>query len=56
MTGIVIWAGLDVHTSSTHTAAIDVSSGEVVRRKFGPSIEEQPREQLSVLAVGVHPV
>jgi hypothetical protein len=40
MTGIVTWAGLDVHARSTHAAAIDVSTGEVVRARFGPGIEE----------------
>jgi transposase len=40
MTGIVTWAGLDVHARSTHAAAIDVSTGELVRARFGPGIEE----------------
>jgi transposase len=39
MTGIVTWAGLDVHARSTHAAAIDVLSGELVRARFGPGIE-----------------
>jgi transposase len=40
MTGIVTWAGLDVHARSTHAAAIDASTGELVRARFGPGIEE----------------
>jgi transposase len=40
MTGIVTWAGLDVHARSTHAAAIDVVGGELVRARFGPGIEE----------------
>jgi hypothetical protein len=39
MTGIVTWAGLDVHARSTHAAAIDPVTGEVVRARFGPGIE-----------------
>jgi hypothetical protein len=33
-------AGLDVHARSTHAAAIDVSTGEVLRARFGPGVEE----------------
>jgi len=40
MTGMVTYAGLDVHARSTHAAAIDVSTGELVRARFGPGIEE----------------
>ncbi len=40
MTGIVTWAGLDVHARSTHAAAIDAATGELVRARFGPGIEE----------------
>jgi hypothetical protein len=40
MTGIVTCAGLDVHARSTHAAAIDIETGEVVRARFGPGIEE----------------
>lgn len=39
MTGIVTCAGLDVHARSTHAAAIDVESGELVRARFGPGFE-----------------
>ena len=40
MTGMVTCAGLDVHARSTHAAAIDVSTGELVRARFGPGVEE----------------
>jgi transposase len=40
MTGMLTYAGLDVHARSTHAAAIDVSTGELVRARFGPGIEE----------------
>jgi hypothetical protein len=40
MTGMVTYAGLDVHARSTHAAAIDVSTGELLRARFGPGIEE----------------
>src|ERR1035437_734088 len=40
MTGMVTYAGLDVHARSTHATAIDVSTGELVRARFGPGIEE----------------
>jgi transposase len=31
--------GLDVHARSTHAAAIDLASGELVRARFGPGVE-----------------
>jgi transposase len=40
MTGMVTYVGLDVHARSTHAAAIDVLSGELVRARFGPGVEE----------------
>ena len=40
MTGMVTYAGLDVHARSTHAAAIDVSTGELRRARFGPGVEE----------------
>ena len=40
MTGIVTWAGLDVHARSTY-AAIDASTGELRRARFGPGVEER---------------
>jgi transposase len=40
MTGMVTYAGLDVHARSTHAAAIDLSTGEVLRARFGPGLEE----------------
>jgi transposase len=39
MTGMVTYAGLDVHARSTHAAAIDVSTGELLRARFGPGVE-----------------
>src|ERR1039458_3141411 len=45
MTGMVTYVGLDVHARSTHAAAIDVSTGELVRARFGPGVE-QPVEWL----------
>jgi transposase len=43
MTGMVTYAGLDVHARSTHAAAIDVLSGELLRVRFGPGVEEPVR-------------
>jgi transposase len=40
VTGIVTWAGLDVHARSTHAAAIDVRTGELVRGRFGAGVQE----------------
>lgn len=40
MTAMVTYAGLDVHARSTHGAAIDIETGEVLRARFGPGIEE----------------
>jgi transposase len=40
MNGMVTYAGLDVHARSTDGAAIDVVSGEVLRARFGPGVEE----------------
>jgi transposase len=40
VTGMVTYVGLDVHARSTHAAAIDVSTGELVRARFGPGVEE----------------
>jgi transposase len=40
MTGMVTYAGLDVHARSTHAAAIDFSTGELLRMRFGPGVEE----------------
>jgi transposase len=31
---------MDVHARSTHAAAIDSMTGELVRRKFGPGVDE----------------
>ena len=49
MTGIVTWAGLDVHARSTYAAAIDASTGELRRARFGAGVEE-PVEWLKGLA------
>lgn len=35
MTATMTWVGLDVHARSIEAAAIDVVSGELVRRRFG---------------------
>ena len=40
MAGTMTWAGLDVHARSTHAAAVDVMSGELVRKRFGAGVEE----------------
>jgi transposase len=40
MAGTMTWAGLDVHARSTHAAAIDSMTGELVRARFGPGVEE----------------
>ena len=40
MPGMVTYAGLDVHARSTHAAAIDVATGELVRVRFGPGVDE----------------
>ena len=40
MAGTVTWAGLDVHARSTHAAAINVMTGELVRAKFGAGLDE----------------
>ena len=39
MTGTMTWVGLDVHARSTHAAAIDSMTGELVRRRFGPGVD-----------------
>jgi transposase len=40
MTGTMTFAGLDVHARSIHAAAIDVSSGELRRARFGAESAE----------------
>jgi transposase len=40
MAGTMTWAGLDVHARSTHAAAIDSVTGELVRARFGPGVQE----------------
>ena len=39
MAGTMTFAGLDVHARSTHAAAINAESGELVRARFGPGVE-----------------
>lgn len=34
MTGTMTWAAMDVHARSIHAAALDVQTGELVRRRF----------------------
>ncbi len=38
MAGTVTWVGLDVHARSTHAAAINPVSGELVRARFGAGL------------------
>lgn len=40
MTGTMTWVGMDVHARSTHAAAIDTMTGELVRKKFGAGLSE----------------
>lgn len=40
MIGTMTWVGLDVHARSTHAAAIDTMTGELVRKRFGPGVTE----------------
>jgi transposase len=40
MTGTMTWVGLDVHARSTHAAAIDTMTGELVRKRFGAGVDE----------------
>lgn len=39
----VTWVGMDVHARSTHAAAIDLSSGELRRMRFGAGVEAPVR-------------
>jgi transposase len=52
MTGTMTWVGLDVHARSTHAAAIDTMTGELVRRRFGSGVDE-PIAWLQSLAAPV---
>lgn len=52
MVGTMTWVGLDVHARSTHAAAIDTRTGELVRARFGPGVEE-PVDWLSRLEAPV---
>ena len=38
MTATMTWVGLDVHARSTHAAAIDRESGELIRARFGAGV------------------
>lgn len=40
MTTTITWAGLDCHARSTHAAAIDITTGELQRARFGAGNEE----------------
>jgi transposase len=40
MAGTMTWVGLDVHARSTHAAAIDTMTGELVRRRFAAGLTE----------------
>lgn len=39
MSGTMTWVGLDVHARSTHAAAIDTTTGELRRVRFGPGVD-----------------
>lgn len=39
MTGTIAYVGLDVHARSTQAAALDVQSGELLRKGFGGGVE-----------------
>ena len=39
MTGTMTWVGLDVHARSTQAAALDASTGELSRMRFGPGVQ-----------------
>ena len=43
MNGTMTWVGLDVHARSTHAAAIDVTTGELTRARFGQGNQEVVR-------------
>ena len=43
MTGMMTYVGLDVHARSTHAAAIDVSTGELLRRGSGRASRSRSR-------------
>jgi len=38
MTGTMTWVGMDVHARSTHAAAIDTMTGELVRKRFAAGL------------------
>jgi transposase len=40
MTETMTWVGLDVHARSTHAAAIDSMTGELVGKRFGAGVDE----------------
>jgi transposase len=48
LAGTVTWAGMDVHARSTHAAAINVLTGEIMRARFGPGVQA-PVEWLASL-------
>jgi transposase len=55
MQGTMTWVGLDVHARSTHGAAIDSLTGELVRARFGAGVEPVI-EWLGALAAPVRAV
>lgn len=55
MTQTMTWAGLDVHARSTHAAAVDAGSGELVRARFSGGVEPVV-EWLAGLSAPVHAV
>jgi transposase len=48
------WAAMDVHARSVHAAALDVETGELVRRRFGGGRVEPVVEWLAGLRGPVH--
>ena len=54
MNGTMTWAAMDVHARSTHAAALDVQTGELVRRRFGTGRVEPVVEWLVGLPAPVH--
>jgi transposase len=54
VTGTMTWAAMDVHARSVHAAALDVETGELVRRRFGSGRVEPVVEWLAALPRPVH--
>jgi transposase len=48
------WVGLDVHARSTQAAAIDVMTGELTARRFGPGVAEPVAWMAGPTGFGLH--